>query len=233
MGKTVLLLLAAAMLGACDEGRIYADGSFSDSREGVEVTLAADMEGCADYGSDGRYSVVMAAFAEGDRFALVSKPLRDGADTVTLSGLPENAATVEVCLISRLRERVFTFASKDVTARDAVGIVFEPGHIDAGRFHTLESMVFATTCAQCHGATGTSAAALDLTEGHSYSMLVDVESGVVPGKLRVAPGDAAASTLWEAVATDASSDWRFNHANLLVAKDIDFIENWINSGAHD
>lgn len=62
-------------------------------------------------------------------------------------------------------------------------------------------------------------------------MLVDVPSTVIDGADRVIPDDASASTLWQAVATGISSGWSFNHSELLKSNEIDFIENWINSGA--
>lgn len=80
-------------------------------------------------------------------------------------------------------------------------------------------------------ATGHSAASLNLTAGNAYDMLVGAPSTVVESATRVEPGNASASTLWEAVATDVSDGWAFAHRNLLVDNYIDFIEYWINSGA--
>ncbi|MDE7108999.1 MAG: hypothetical protein K2O49_03385, partial [Muribaculaceae bacterium] len=95
----------------------------------------------------------------------------------------------------------------------------------------IETGVFATTCSQCHGATGHAAAGLDLLPEQAYAMLVGVSSTVIPDEMRVAPGDASASTLWQALATDISDAWAFSHSNLLTFEKTGFIESWINKGA--
>lgn len=225
--------LAAASMTACDDGKIYDDAKYDNEGYGFSVTMKGDISGCSDYSDGSPYSVALAAFAEGDDYALVAKPVADGNGEVTLSGISTEAASVELCLINRLRRRVFTYASIPAADTPDSSLVMEVGAADVDAGTTVEEKVFAASCTQCHCATGKAAARLDLMPGNARQSLVGVASTVAEGACRVVPGNAGASLLWQAVATDATSGWAFNHANLLKDKDIDFIEYWINSGTDD
>ena len=223
---------ALALLSACDDGKIYPDDVvIADS--GLSITVKGDITGCGAYsGSD--FSIVVAAFKDGDNYATVSKPLTDGSDDILLKNVDTSVSTVEICIITRLRERVLSLASADVNV--GVGdtdFTFNVGELDVAPFNAINHNIFATSCVQCHGATGVSAASLTLTADEAYRNLVDVASQVVPGEMRVLPGDASASTLWQALATDMSEDWKFDHSNLLTPERSDFVKFWINSGADD
>lgn len=223
--------MASAMLAACDEGKIYPDDTVVGS-SGMSVTVKGTFQGCSGY-ENSDYGIVVAAFKDGDDFAVVSKPLADGSDDIVLKNVDPTVSTVEVCVISRLRERVFTVASMAVSPSAGTDLTFNAGDLDVAPFAVISSQIFTTTCAQCHGATGTAAARLDLMPGAAYGDLVNVPSTVVEGEMRVKPGDASASTLWQAVATDVSELWKFDHSNLLTSVKYDFIREWINSGADD
>jgi hypothetical protein len=223
------LILPLLLTVGCDDGPIRDDGGSLGPASGTTVNLTCTIEGCGEYAADNRYSVAIAAFREGDNFAVVSKPLSEGENVISLANIPADAAMAEVCIINRLRERVFTFASLPLNGEEVVD--FDPGTLSTGMFRAIDSKIFATSCTQCHGATGHSAAGLNLTSAEAYGMLVGVPSTVIEGEERVKPGDASASTLWQAVATDISDGWAFAHRNLLTDTHIDFIEHWINSGA--
>ncbi|MEZ3550888.1 MAG: hypothetical protein K1W02_09200 [Muribaculaceae bacterium] len=232
MGKLLLSVAALALvLTACDDGKIYDEVSVDDNSRGRSVVMNATISGCSDYAGDSRYSVALAAFRKGDGYAVVSKPLSDGTESVVLSNVPSDATSVEVCLINRLRERIFTYSSIALDEAGSTEVEFNAGEVDASRFASISDKIFSESCIQCHGATGHAAAGLDLMPARAYGMLVDVPSTVIDGADRVIPDDASASTLWQAVATGISSGWSFNHSELLKSNEIDFIENWINSGA--
>lgn len=228
-------MAAAAVLlslSACDDGKIYPEDVVVGG-EGLTVTVKGEFTGCNLYdGSD--FSIVIAAFNDGDNFATVSKPLTDGTDDITLKNVDPNASTVEICVINRLRERVLTLASQNVeTSAGNADIIFNAGEINASPYEAINRQIFTTSCAQCHGATGVAAASLNLMPEEAYRNLVNVPSTVVPGEKRVAPGDAAASTLWQALATDISEAWRFDHSNLLTPERCEFVKFWINNETND
>lgn len=224
-------MLAAAVFVACDEGNIYPDGKVI-AGSGMSVTVKGSFSGCGGY-EDSDFGIVVAAFRDGDDYAVVSRPVADGSDEIVLKNVDPAVSTVEICVINRLRERVFSIASMAVGAAAGADLTFEAGELDVAPFAVINRGVFSATCTQCHGATGAAAASLDLTPESAYADLVAVPSSVVEGCMRVEPGDAAASTLWQAVASDVSESWRFDHSNLLTSVKNDFIREWINSGADD
>lgn len=226
--KTALILVAGALISACDDGKIYDDGLSGPEQEGLTVELTASVTGSGSYGED--YSVALAAFAPGSDYAAVSKGVGDGDVSVSISGVAGDVASVELCLLNRLRKRVATFASADVSGHEGK-VVLEAGAVDAGMWNVVQGEVFDRSCAQCHGGSTGAAAGLHLTPGDSYAALVGVESVVVPGARLVEPGNAAESVLWRAVATELSDGWRFRHLEIITPDMQNLIKDWINIGA--
>lgn len=230
--NTIIFSIFALALVGCDDGKIYPEDVKVDG-DGLSITVKGEFQGCDQY-SGSNYSIVVAAFKDGDNYATVSKPLNDGTDDIVLKNVDANVSTVEVCVITRLRERVVTLASQSVDASGGdTDVVFNAGEVNVSPFNAINMNIFATTCTQCHGATGVSAASLNLMPEEAYRNLVDVPSTVIEGEMRVKPGDASASTLWQAVATDISEAWPFDHSNLLTPERSGFVEYWINFGAND
>lgn len=230
--RYLVIAALALWLTACDEGKIYPEDVVA-GYDGLSITVKGDFRGCSGYDGSG-YSVVVAAFKDGDNYAIVSKPVADGSDDLVLKNVDPSVKTIEVCVINRLRERVISFVSQDVNVEDGTSdIIFNAGEVDVEPFNAINHNIFATSCVQCHGATGISAASLNLTMEEAYRNLVDVPSSVIAGEMRVAPGDATASTLWQVLATDISEAWAFDHSNLLTPERSGFVEYWINSGADD
>lgn len=230
--KYLAIVVATLSLVGCDEGKIYPDDLVAGN-EGLSVTVKGEFSGCNEY-EGSNYSIVVAAFKDGDNYATVSKPLTNGNDDIVLKNVDVSVSTVEICVITRLREKVITFASKELTPSDGNSdIIFSVGEVNVEPFNAINHNIFATSCVQCHGATGISAASLNLTADEAYRNLVNVPSAVIEGEMRVRPGDASASTLWQALATDISEAWRFDHSNLLTPERSGFVEYWINNGADD
>lgn len=228
---TALPLALWALLGAggCDEGKIYPDDERA-AGEGVVVRMKGHISGASAYGTG--YSLVLAIFSEGSDFAEISKNVGDGDIDVELTDVLSGECHAELCVINTLRKRVLSLAETPPIKADAgETVIFEIGDVEASPFDVINEKIFATTCLQCHGGTGHSAARLELTREMAYSMLVGVPSAIETGMMRVAPGMPGESTLWEAVATDVSSDWNFNHSNLLEPEKSGFITSWIEKGA--
>jgi len=218
-------------LASCDDGKIYPDEP-NVLTDGLSVTVKGEFDGCRQYDNSG-YAIVVAAFKEDDDFAIISKPLTDGSHDIILKNIDSAASSVEICVISRLRERIFSIASMPIDAESGPDFTFDAGQLDVAPFSVINNNIFASSCVQCHGATGNSAASLNLTTEEAYRNLVNAPSTVVKGEMRVCPGVANASTLWQAVASDISESWRFDHSNLLSTETSGFIQEWINNGAND
>lgn len=231
------LLLSAWWLTACDEGPIY------DTLHGVETeSRSAVFSGVvtgADRWAEG-YDLVLAAFGDDSEYALVQKPVvpsADGSVSLTLGGIPAEAATVEFCVTDRLRRRIVTFESADIPAlasADTLHLALaEP--IDVGMFAAIQRYVFdgpAYNCSLCHGSESPRAG-LDLSAGHSYAALVGTSSTRVDGAQRVVPGVAAASVLHSVLAEGNPASLRYDHSPLVPGTLRRLIDDWIDAGAKE
>ena len=90
--------------------------------------------------------------------------------------------------------------------------------------------IFNNNCTMCHGSSG----GLDLSEGVSYDNLVDVISQGYAPSLRVAPGSATNSVLWNKVANTGTYGGAMPQGSSGLNDDeAQLIETWINEGAQD
>ncbi len=92
--------------------------------------------------------------------------------------------------------------------------------------------IFTTSCALggCH-AGATAQLGLDLGEGVAYGALVGVDSASLPGTLRVAPGDPAASLLLLKVGPNPPVGQRMPLGGALSAAQLATLEAWVTAGA--
>ena len=227
--KLFYMPLAILALAACDEGRIEPDNS-STSDRGAEVRLEAGVTG-ADTWPEG-YSLSLAGFADGNEYAVISKNIalaQPGSTSETiLTGIPAEVSTIEVCVIDRLRRRVATFHSIPFNPEQSSERI-RLNHIDMDIETAIHDEIFATTCANCHGGSGHAAAGLHLAGENTFAGMINVESVKEPGSLRVKPGDAQGSILYEILTTDKSVSWNYNHAHEIYDPvKLDLIKNWIN-----
>jgi len=95
----------------------------------------------------------------------------------------------------------------------------------------IQSKVFNTSCALsgCHGSTNNQANLL-LTEGNSFTNLVNVQSILFPQLSRVQPNNSANSLLIKILKGEVSPRMPFNREPLSAAT-IDSIAKWIDNGA--
>ncbi|WP_299697276.1 c-type cytochrome domain-containing protein [Hydrocarboniphaga sp.] len=103
-------------------------------------------------------------------------------------------------------------------------------------FQSIQDNVFTPICTQCHA--GASAPqGLDLQQGSSYDMIVNVVSQEQPTLARIAPGDPDASYLIQKIAGAAGiSGARMPYGcptsqPCLDAATIDVIRQWVSNGA--
>ncbi|MDE5924609.1 MAG: hypothetical protein K2G75_04730 [Muribaculaceae bacterium] len=230
--------LAALAMGACDEGRIYPDSPSVDEAA-TEVRLEARLSGAESWPEG--YTLSLAAFADGEDYALSSANIAPdaatsegdagdaGVYTATLHNLPASTSTVEICVIDRLRRRVATFASQPFDPTERLTVVEADG-LDVSIGEALQQEIFSPTCANCHGGAAFAGAGLHLTPGRSLPELIEVASTKDPAAMRVIPGDPDASLLYEILTTDASADWAYDHSREIYSQvRLDLIRNWIQS----
>lgn len=228
----VLSLLSIA-LTSCDDGLIY-EKLPEISHEGFNVKLTGKIDGIDKWNAP--YSVVLAGFGD-SQYAIVQKQLpmsEEGEIQMTLSDISSDVKTIELCVTNKLRERIITFRTIEMTdiedVRDTV--LMDVGTIDAGIYTAIQQHIFNTTCAACHGGRETAAAGLYLTEGHSYNALVNQPSSRVENGTLAIPGDAENSVLNKVVNEGNSAHLSFSHENMIASSALlKLIANWINDGA--
>jgi hypothetical protein len=101
----------------------------------------------------------------------------------------------------------------------------------ASDFQEIQDTVFTAICTQCHIGAG-APLGLRLDAANSYTSLVNVASGEVPGLLRVNPGNADQSYLVQKIRGTASVGSRMPLGQAALPQDrIDLIVRWVNAGA--
>lgn len=237
ISSILTMVLAAFCMSACDEGPIYGS-AYDEETESRAATLSATLVG-ADLWTDG-YDLVLAAFASDGDYALVQKPVvpaADGRVMLTLGAIPSEAATVEFCVTDRLRRRIVTFDSADLStipSADTLRMSIA-APVDVGMFASIQRYVFdgpAYSCSLCHSGDG-ARAGLDLSAGHSYAALVGVASSRIDGEQRVVPGSSQRSVLHHALAEGNPAALRYDHSPLLPVLLRRLVDDWIDGGAKE
>ncbi|MDE6022841.1 MAG: hypothetical protein K2G13_04985, partial [Muribaculaceae bacterium] len=181
------------------------------------------------------YTLAIAGFEDGNDYALISKNLdtsvTDGICDISLSGIPLNVDRIELCALDRLRRRVATFSAAAYSPQSEQVVIDLP-ETDISMANAIQVEIFNTTCIQCHGGTGYSAAGLNLISGNSFQNLISVQARKIQGMDRVTPGESTESELFQILNTDISSDWNYDHSVEVVRQEkLDLIRNWIDNGA--
>lgn len=222
-------ILTLTSITACDEGRIYPETTATTEREGLVMRLKGNITGL-DTWADG-YSVVVAAFDATSPYALITKNLTaEGQVEVTMNAIPQEATTVELCIIDRLRQRVATIeeAETNATADPRDTITLDVGTIDVGMLAQLQRNLFTPRCAGCHGLSSHAAAGIDLTEGKTYGNIVGKPSLHVSGKNIVEPGNYEESTLAQMLDTDLTATWGYDHQHADISDTWrEILKKWI------
>ncbi len=92
---------------------------------------------------------------------------------------------------------------------------------------------FDAHCVGCHGHP-VHAGFLDLDAASSHAQLVGVNAYGYPGRQRVAPGDAAASVLWQKLADTGEAGPRMPEGGAaLDTALVSLVRRWIDQGAAD
>lgn len=227
-----LSIFFCLLLTACDDGRIYEEFT-SIPEEGRVVKLEGQITGI-DSWSPG-YSVVIAGFDDKSNYAILTKSIPTAeslSEGVVLAGINENVTHIELCITNRLRKRILTLRKFDCPITPDT-IRLNAGSLDAGMFSAIQTNIFNTTCANCHGASNHAAAGLFLTEGKSFKAIVGQPSTKEEGRNLVMPGNAEESVLYRALATNISKGWKYDHTKEVLSDELlDVLENWINNGAN-
>ncbi|MBQ9229815.1 MAG: hypothetical protein IJ190_01410 [Prevotella sp.] len=229
------LSLLTLCLTSCDDGRIYKEVAYDTV--GRSAKLEGKITGIGNWAEG--YTIAIAGFTEDDDYASISKAIQvddEGNASVTMTNIPDEVTSVQLCVLDRLRRHVMTFYEADIEGiRDTIRM--EVGTINVSMFNAIQQSYLSTTCANCHGASNRTAAGLDLTEGKAYQAMVGVDSKKVEGKKIVDPNDAENSVLHMVLNQETVEGISMNHFDLVSEKNaqsiLPLIDNWINNGAKE
>lgn len=233
-----MALSALTLCTACDDGRIP-EKVRDISEKGRVATLDADITGTSSWAKG--YTVALAGFTDDGTYAEISKDIKPDANghvNLTLPGIPEEVTKLEVCVINSIRKRVVTLYTTAAADNGDTIRIKPDAAINAGMLAAIQASLFDKQCAHCHSGSAW-AASLNLNDGKSYAQLVNVASAKEPGKMRVLPGQADASVLYEALATKMSSpdegNWKHDHSNIMATDrtGLQLLKDWIDSGAKE
>ena len=220
-------ILTLTSTTACDDGRIYPETTQTTQRDGLVMKLTGNISGIGSW-ADG-YSVVVAAFDATSPYALITKNITaEGNTELTMNAIPQEATTVELCVIDRLRQRVVTIEATEANATPGDTIKMDVGTIDVGMLAQLQHNVFTPRCAGCHGLSSYAAAGVNLTEGKTYDNIVGKPSRRIEGKNIVEPGNYAESSLAQMLDTDITSTWGYDHQHADISDSWrEILKKWI------
>ncbi len=235
-----ILILTA--LASCDSGDIV-EREPELEHTGLTAVLEGTLTGMQQWPET--YDIALAAYAKDNVYSLVQKHVQtdgDGKVRLELANISPDAATIELCVTDRLRERVLTFERIEVTEamrRDTdTPIRLDVGQLDVGMFSAIRREVFEERgeCTRCHGTPERAAAGMSLLADYAYDHLVGHAAKVDPTQTRVLPGDAEGSWLVRVLTPGNGSLTRYkDHPNILNNEQdkgyIDLIRAWINTGA--
>lgn len=229
-------------MASCDDGTIE---KVTNATTGGKIVKAeGTITGLSTWHE--RYNVAVAGFTESANnetmpYATISKVMTvdaNGHASIVLSGIGSSVTEIDICVLNRLRQRIVTFSSMNI-ANEQQGdtIRYDFGTIDASMLAGIQTGIFDASCTACHGANGTAAANLNLTDEQSYANLVGQHSTQLPEQYRVVPGDTANSVLWQVIYGNASESWPMNHADMLnkdrAAGLLQMLADWITDGARN
>ena len=229
----ITLCTITGILTSCDDGRIYEE-VVQVEREGGSVRLTGTLSGNNHWASG--YSIVLAGFADDSEYAKTAKGITtnsNGSVDMTLTGIPSEVNTIEICAINRLRKRIATFYTYEYT-EEADTIRIETGEIDASMYHAIQTNVFDRSCTSCHGGSTSAAAGLYLTADRSYNALVNVVADKSEDSLMfVNPCKSEESFLHLVLNTDITANWSMDHIDMVTSHDLlQLIDDWSDNGAN-
>ncbi len=236
--RRYLLYTLLLLLVACDDGPVEENTYVQE--EGRTCVLEGNISGVENW-SDG-YNIALAGFDDESDYAIILKNLprqTRGHVTLQMAGIPDQVTQLELCVLNRIHQRVYTLASasaEDMQQTDTIR--FNVDAVNTSMFNTIQQALFSPTCANCHGAGNRIAAGVDLTTGHSYQSLTNHPSIKLQGMQLVEPGDSLHSVLHLALATDVSitDHWAINHLDQIsneTQRILHVIDDWIQGGAEE
>lgn len=227
-----MMIVLLLQITACDSGDIYPE----EDDETNDVTVTGSFHFLNSGAFPLTYTIILGAFTsesdeEPSSYAIISNP-EDDTTSVQLSGIADDTGYIKLCLYNSSGNNiVYDFYSYTIDETPSAGIALPHKEIDLAVYGRLQEQLFAQ-CILCHGGSNSAAAELDLTEGNSYSNLVNHQA-VNSDKYRVSPYDLDNSFLYEVLTEETTLTYTHSDISTLEDDDISLLETWIGSGAEE
>lgn len=232
LSSLIIAILSVFAAISCDDGRIYPKED--EDVTGGKGTMQVSFVGEGAWPQE--YLLVFAAFGEDSRMPVVSKIISKPGNsgdvvTVTLNGLDEKTKSLDIAVVNKGRELLYSLYSYPVDDA-SLEMTLPVSEINLAAYNRIQEQVFDAYCIRCHGAGEHAAANLNLTSSYSYKALVNQPSTISEsGELLVEPDHSARSFLVDILKEDII---QYNHTDVLPeAELIDLIETWINNGSKE
>lgn len=237
MKHFLYLFLLLLLTASCDSGDVHE--VYRRTSTGRTALLTGSVDEWEEL--PGGYNLSLAVFGQTSEYALgqrvlTASDITDGRLRVMLSEVSDTVSTVELCVTNTLRKKVLTLQRVDPSSlapQDTIRLEsILRSMTTAG---CLQTGLFNEACIRCHGGGNQSARGLNLTEGHSMSMLVNVPAASNPDVLRVSGGNPEESLLHQILAESGADILHVNHVEILHKLGVDtdvlrtFIDAWIKS----
>ena len=220
---------AAALLVSCDSGDIYPEEQGYE--EGITVEGNFTVLSPEAFPTD--YTFIFGVFGANGNSPLasvnvVSLPSDGEKLNVKLDNIPDESTSAKLCLVNTGRQVVYTFFEYGIDGDGPANIMLPSAQIDLLKYDRIQKLVFEQyNCVSCHGS-GSGAGNLLLTEGNSYSQLVN-RSSENSVKQRVTAGDPDESFLLDALADETLLTPP--HTGYITREgDISLLRLWIKAG---
>lgn len=229
--KIICLILLPLSVISCDSGDIYPDEYIHD--EGITVEASYIFQNLGAFPNN--YPLIFGFFNDEQTTPLASvrimKPRNDDPVVVSLDNLPDEAKYIRLCLTDMGRQPVYIFYEQKIDGVQTENMVLPEYEVNLLKYSRIQELVFEQyTCVACHqGNKG--AANLLLTEGKSFSALVNQPSSILPSKNRVTPDDLTNSFLMDVLQTENAGLTQPHTGFITRPDDITLLEEWIKSGA--
>lgn len=230
-----VIFLLLPMLTACDSGDVHEVYRRTSTGRTALLTGSVDVWEELPAG----YNIALAAFGSTSDYALGQRiisasDVESGRVRVMLSQLSDTVNTVELCVTNTLRKKTLSLQRLElasVPVQDTIRLESALRALTSAS--CLQTGLFNEACIRCHGGGNQAARGLNLTEGHSMSMLVNVPAASHPELMRVSGGNPEESLLHQILAESGQDVLHINHVEILHKLGVDtdvlrtFIDEWI------
>ncbi len=227
----ITCLSAAIGLASCDSGDIYPEPPKESGRK-VEASFA--FTGLDAYPASEYYQLVFAAFGPDGQYPLafsaVPKPA-GGTAAVTLPNVPGGTEIVSLSLLDKSKKLIYHFYTYPMAGMDGQSLTLPQQTIALNCYGRVQHQVFSIKCIACHGGADIMARGLNLTEGHSYAALVNVNSKKNPSMKLALPGSPSNSFIVKALTESGALST--DHAEIAKEDDVNLLRSWITDGCNE